>query len=588
MIKTPLFLLFTCFVLLKTNAQSYTIYKSGTNTWGGAYVPPVWGKTYDFNTPAYQPPTIKSGSSGSPSSSTPGTSGGNTSGYVKKNKWASIGNASDQRDRWSEKNATLRQALINYFNALIKVIDLFDEGLYASSLEQNNKLFYTATRTKADFDQYGHLGIYEEYMDSTRAYQSLEYYYKYLCLVKLHRYTEAVEYYNMTLSRFKPTTYPYDYKPLRPLTAQYYFVFDNTPIPENFEPLSAENHFRGDLFIVETLVGLGKMNEAKKLMEATLNYYTPLFGDLADFNAQIAINYFYLRQPDLARKHLEYYCHQKQSNNARLAIVNELLFSEPMATRWDQANCPGCFTLIEDNMLFLDELNQKQKKIAHLYSFHNWNELYLHRSNNILKFIAKAEPTDEEFRQLGTGELVRIEGLDYYLMALLKQGDDTRIHQVMKKLAQAAETQKQSANIKGEMEMVALYKKSTADAKQWHKDHVEGYDKERAKTSRSYKTSYDIRLRDCKENITGSVNKYWEYKYRAQALPFARALQVFTLMNFAKAGGVKYLQQYAAPYVNELSKYTQDEASYAYSTHLITCGILPNFKKSRAYPNDVD
>jgi hypothetical protein len=529
MMRPIFFLLFALLIGINAHAQSYTIYKSGANTWGGPYVPPVWGKTYDFSTPAYQSPTIKSGSSGSSSSSSYSTGSGGTSGYVKKSKWDFSSYRSDNRDRWSEKNATLKEALINYFNALIKVIDLFDEGLYTSSLEQNRKLFYTATRTKADFDRYGHLGIYQEYMDSTMAYRSLESYYQYLCLVKLHRYTEAAEYYNMTLSSYTPTTYPYDFKPLYPLTAQYYYVFDNSKKnkSELFKTLGADNHFRGDLFMVETLAGLGKMNEAKKLMEATLDFYSPLFSDMSDFNAQIAINYFYLRQPDLARKHLEYYCHQTQSNNARLAIVNELLFNQQLATKWDQTNCPGCFALIEDNMLFLDELNQKQKKIEHLYSFHNWNELYLNRSNNITKFIAKAEPTDEEFRQLGKGELVRIEGLDYYLMALIKQGDDTRIHQTMKKVAQVAEMHKQNANIKAELEMVALFKKSNTDAKQWHKDHVEGYDKERAKTSRSYKTSYDIRLRECKENITKSVDKYWEYKYRALAHSFCPRISMF-------------------------------------------------------------
>lgn len=588
--KQVICLLLISLVLKTATSQNYTIYKSGSNTWGGPYVPPVWGKTYDFNTPSYQSPAIKSGSSGNTYSAPAGSSSGSLSGYEKKKKWSVSAEAIDGRDRHKEMQQTLIEALDNYYAELIRVIDLFDQGFYKSSLDANQSLFYTATKTKKNFENYGFLGIYEKFNEEKYEFTRLEYYYRYLCNVKLCDYTQALETYNNYLSSYHSSSNPYDTKNLYPLKPEFYYLFDTINKTERlgFDDFSLENRFRGDLFLVETLAGLGKLTEAAKIMEATLIFYSPLINSFDDYNAQIAVNYFYLRKPDEAQKYLEYYCHKTQSNNARLAIVNELLFNSSSTARWNVANCAGCFKLIEDNMLFLDDLNSKGKQVDNLYSTKNWLELYINRSDNLDKFVAKAEPADEEFRLLGSGKIYYIEGLDYYLTALLKKQQEDKINKVMQKLAGAAEMKRKMSAEKSDTEMQEICRRGAIDSKQYYLDHANGYDKERAKTSRMYKTEYTISSRRWKESVEEKIKKYWESKYIEKARPSMDALWLFRLNVFASAGGTKYLQKYAAPYVNELSKYTIHEASYIAETVIEKCGLLPNFKKSRAYPKDLD
>lgn len=580
-------------IFYEIKSQTYTIFKTGANTWGGTYVPPIWSKTYNFSITPYQSPNLKTGNTGTTSSSYSGSPITRLSGYGKKNKWNFNSDPEGDDKRWKQKEETLKEAIDIHFVLLDSAIILFNEGYYQGSTAILDNLLYGLPKTKYDFGSFGN-DLFIKYSEAIQEFMYIRYCYKYFCEVKLHNYGAALETYNMFLSSYQSSSNPYDKKKMYPLTPEFYFVLDtiDKTTDPGFNNISLQDRYKADLFLVETLAGLGKIAEANKIMEMTLKFYNPLFKNIDNYYAQIAVNFFYLNNADEAAKYLEYFCNINKSNNARMAIIEELLFNHKSTIMWNETNSPACYKIIEDNLLFLDELVRNGEKVDRLYFEKNWNELYVKRSKNLDKFEKKVELKEHDLEMISTGAYSR-ERLEAYLIALIKSGKEEVILKIMEKLAEGAEMQR-----KRQVETSEILNKETKQSNAKHIKDLEGYylwsienyDKELAKKKKSYATEQKISQKRWKESIEDAVEKYWINNYKVMADPFAVALAVFRLPGFAEAGGKKYLQKYATPYVEELSKYTEDEVSfnYTWTIDLEKCGILPKLKKSRSYPKKIE
>lgn len=538
-------------------AQSYTLYKSGPNTWGSHYVPPVWGKTYNFDKPAYQAPPRPSNSY-----SAPVQSGGyyNASSYIPREKFSYKIDLSDSREENRKLSQAIREARESYFNELDATIQLFNSGSYSES-------YYKVTHLdKKSWEIINKLEYYQSDARDSLYYWAFQfmpvkYSYQYFNEVKLQKYEEAINTYNSVLSAYMKSGSTMNTQAIWPMTPAYYFIFrpDVEMEDYDFHKINLHDRFRSDLFFVEVLIGVNRQQEASAFMDKTLEFYAHRFEDLYPYLPQMAINYFFLNRVEEARTCLEHYCNKYESNAARFAIIGEILGNERLSKTWNEANSPERFRFIEDNMLFLDSLQQAIDHSSRPYSSKAWRILYLDLSNHPDKFVQKLAAEieanlDERVLEIHTikgmmtddGISGRVAEMNQYLIGLMRSGDKARINRVLSKLSKIAEEEKQSAIER----LPASQEANLASCKQW------GWTGER----------------------------YWLQHYRNLASPSVNAAFVFVrLSEFSKAGGMAYMQPYLQPYLDDLAKYTEEECSTC-----VVCwgdlGIKPKFKKSRSYP----
>lgn len=522
------------------NSQTYTQYKTGPNTWGGAYVPPVWTKTYNLDIKPYQP--VKINGATSPAGNTSG--GGSPSGtavYEKKKRFSFSIDVEDllaEQEKQKQIDLKARQAAKTYEDLLNAAIRDFEAGNYVNAKFTLNYSINKMVSGTGEAQE--KVYEYTAYLDDIKSY------FEYLCQVKSREYTNALYTYNLILSkrRVSEAYKGYDEKSPYPFGLGMYFFTDtvNKIQQKGFDRFSVDNRFRGDLFFVETLAGLGKLEEANRAMDMIMAFYPKNVSHFEKFTAQIGICCFYLRKADRSRRFIEYYCNTTESYNARIGITAELLFNKSMKDEWNAANFPDGFRMIEENMTFIDSINKVKNGTAFFFTPQGWFELYVRRSSDDRKYLEKAEPGLDSC-MAGLRKYSNSYELDYYLAALMKFGLKDKIEQTLSRVAAIAEERKAEAEAGLETDLKNI--------------------------------PYDVPA------------VYWQEYYRRKSHPAAYALMNFRFVRFADAGGTRYLARYAKPYVKALEMYSKEEVSSPFDNEYQRCGILPKYLKSRKYPDKI-
>ncbi|TZF84006.1 hypothetical protein FW774_11210 [Pedobacter sp. BS3] len=546
------FLTFSLVIAINLQAQTYTEYKQGANYWGGAYVPPVWTKTYDYNLKAYNIKTPSTPSSTSYSSGSPASSPGTT--YVKKSRWSFLDQEIDYEWAARQKafrNAKAKEMAEEYGRTLNRAIEYFNKGAFIPCY---NTLRVTLPKTLDK--EVAENNNYDEAIQYIDQYRNTIGLYIFLSGVKYGHLSDAAYYYNTFLSKGRDYDDPAKLESDKPypLTGKYYHCLDTTKlaIQYNFNKYLAKERFLADLYLVELFCAMGRKEEANTLFKRVLDFYIPKVEDVHPFLPQIAINHFYTGNVKEAEKLLEYYWNGTESYSARLNILNELIINHNFPEKWSRASYPEGYEFIKKNYLFIDSLVKSRNLKIFEYNEKNTYTLFAERGNDVDSYIKFAKPVfegslEEQYTRKGDTSVYRIDysvfnsRVEFYLTALLKKGDIEGIKTTLQRVYDVS--QKAAALIR---------------------------------------TDEDRRIKESKDSKIGM--SWWMY-YSIKADPLRNALWFFDMPNFVQAGGAKYLREAAEPLLKEMSAFTEKE--FSINTHFIeSWGVKPKFMKSRKYPSD--
>jgi hypothetical protein len=553
--------LFLCFFMLSSamafnlQAQTYTEYKQGANYWGGAYVPPVWTKTYNYNLKDYniKPPSTPSSTSYSSGSS---SSSSGTTYTTKQSKWAAIiDRAANFYDpelaAWKKavKDAQTKAMVEEYAKNLNTAIFYFNKGgfmLCHNTLRITLPQIFHKTVDKNKNE--------DEAIQYVDKYRNTIYLYIYLSAVKCGFLNEAASVYNVDLGKGQDYDDPAKLEITKPypLTGKYYHCLDTTKLATqyNFSKYSVKQRFLADLYLVELFCAMDRKEEANTLFKRVLDFYIPKVEDVRPFLPQIAINRFYTGNVKEAEKLLEYYWNGTESYSARLNILNELIENQSFQKKWSQASYPEGYEFIKKNYLFIDSLVKSRNLKILEYDEKNTYTLFAERGNDVDSYIKLATPVfegplEERYTRKGDTSVYRIDysvftsRVEFYLVALLKEGDKEGIKNTLQRVYEVS--QKAAALI-------------------------------RTDEDRRIKESESSRIR-------------WYLHYSIKADPLRNALWFFDMPNFVKAGGAKYLKEAANPLLKEMSLFTKEEFS-TNTSFIESWGVKPKFLKSRKYPDN--
>lgn len=551
---------------LSLRAQT-TITKQGQNYWGGAYVAPQWTKTYKDYTPSNSSGSSGYSSSNYKSGSGSGSSSGYSSGsgsYTKMNQSVYRYNAeasqaaSRERERLEKiRNSKAKKQADLFFAKLAEAKDMtLRQKTYPqaySALTWDMPKIYEETKSAyAGFD------ASDEYIDLIKDYYTEVEYYMYLCQVKLNAYELASIFYNMNFATKDREPSPKTGEPL-PLTARnFYFMNEGDyDIPAEFFKagilrFSPEERLKIDLFYVNTLLGLGKKEDAQNALRHIIKFYEPIVPDFSYIADELALIYFNLREFDLAQKNLEYFCEFKQSNYYRQRLVTDILRDDG----WDGKANPEAINFLERNLTFLENLQRETDTTGHVEFYDSdWSMLYTQKSNNPSAYVErkkeylKLAEKDPDFSYYG----------DKYLAALVKVNDEKEINRVLLKLKAIGETHT--------------------------KNNMDFYQKELDTLLLKYR-GFTVK----KDYEQGMFNNCWQRYYFYQAKPVINALFYFgdgMLKDFYKLGGYKYVKPVVAEYLGFLNQFTAEELGNDIS-YMEYVGAQLKLKRSRSYPKVFD
>ena len=553
--KTPVLFAVAILLSFQLTAQNITITRTGQNTWGGAYVPPVWTKTYDFTLKKYNITTSPTRSS-STSSSGSGSSG--SVSYVKKSKWSFTSNSIDYEAIERAKAYRTEKAkltAIEYGQKLNDAIWYYHQGGHRFAHNMlNGSLRLIVRKDAKEYENW------DEVYEQLRKYEDVVNYYRFLAAAKCGLVEDAVMKYNLAMT----TDDSYEYFPnqklppidkLYPLTeGSYYFLDKNGTNRRGFKKYTIRERFLADLILVECLVDQQRRDEAKKVFQQVLDFYLPKIDTVETFLPQIAINHFYLGNVEEANDLFEYYWNSTESYDDRMNILNELVAIDKglfIKNKWNRASDPEQYAFVRKNYFFLDSIISIKKPGVF---FSDWfaYRLFVERGNETDPFIELMEvklnkPFDSLYYNASGGSYnMGNETVEMYLAALLKKGDKEKIRQTLAKLTTLASKIRDQKKLRVEDEL---------------------------KGNEEYRQYPDI---------------YWGAYYRTQARPAVEGLYLFRLMQFHKEGGGKYLREAAKPFLDELSDYTEKEWPTSFLTvELEQCGLRPDFRKRRNNPTEL-
>ncbi|HLO81743.1 MAG TPA: hypothetical protein VK166_12330 [Chitinophagaceae bacterium] len=545
-------LLFIACILysLMSSAQVYTETKTGANTWGGPYVPPVWTKSYDMTLKTYNI-NVKPATS----QVTPNTGGGSSiSGYVKKSKW-NIGSFSSidyERDlaREQYRDTKAREAAVEYGKQLDQAILYFNAGAYLICYNIITRILPLISRKEVKENDnsdelYGHLAKFYKVVQ----------YYEYMSKVKVGVSDNAMLLYNLMFNPVDKSSYSVAEisKPF-PYTSQFYYFLDSAsahPKPD-LAQYSVKQRFLADLFFIELLADLNKKSEGRHLLRSIINYYLPKIDSMEAFIPQIALDHFYLGNVEEAESLLEYYWNESESYDARLNILNELVVGDGRVRKnnWSKATHPKEYAFVKKNYQFLDSVVRSRNLQVSVYSDDVKYALMVDRGNELDEYMAILEPTiSKPFDSLYYSARYKNYStynrfVERYLMVLLRKGDKDQIRATLRKVFDVSQKSK-------------ILTQAMLDTSNY------------------------------KEQFNKFPALYWEVYYREKSQPASNSILFFVMKDFADAGGKKYLMEAAKPYMDELSNYTEKEAGFSVGD-LEQCGIMPDYqKKKRNYPSEV-
>jgi len=542
---------FLLLILIASSAEGQTrIEKTGSNTWGGAYVPPKWVKTYDQTLKTYNI-NVESYRSASQS---PGGTNSPSSGYTpRKSRWASIGKEVDYEKleaRRQHKSKQAKEISLEYAKELNNAILYYKAGVYRACYNIITRIMPAILTKSIKANDNA-----EEVYSNTGGYYYVKNYYEYMSGVKAGATYPAVVLYNLNLTAdfdFKNSgdgkrpevTVPY------PFTPQLYY-FLNSQAGSNaagFDRYTIEERFMADLFLVELLVDIDKKNEAKNIFRSVLDFYLPRISHTEPFLRQIAINHFYLGNTEEASDLLEYYWNETASYDDRLQVLNELVVGDgfQQKNKWDRKQYPEGYAFVKQNYLFLDSIaTTRQLTIPGLSEAVQYH-LYVVRGKEADVYLRRISPRmqipfDSLYANTHGYFNSYNEDVERYLRVLLILGDQDKIRETLQRLA-------------------AIARKQQAYFMQQVDDNIERLDE-----------------------FKHAPQLYWEIWHNRKAEPTERALHLFKLEKFAQEGGKKYLREAARPFLEEAAAYTEKEFTYSASS-FEDCGIKPGFLKNRDYP----
>ncbi|MBN8836307.1 MAG: hypothetical protein J0I09_03555 [Sphingobacteriia bacterium] len=530
------------FAGITASSQSYTMYKTGPNTWGGPYVAPVWSKTYnlEFNRLPSASNNSTASSVSSNASSAAVSYSSSTADYTKKSRFHYEVDINKILQSQREIETETNTAVASYKQYLNNAVISFETG---NIVEASQFL----ERAGSVYPQSSSAGI--NMLKQTWMLWRTQYYYEFLCDVKQHQYKPALMKYNLWQLRDNQLQRP-NPEMVQSFGTENYFFYDiqNGINQKDFDNYTLENRFRADLYFVELLANIGKLADAKLAMEKVMQFYTPLINSIDKFAAQIAISYFYTGNIERSQQYLEYYCNSAQSYTARYAIIEELLKSTDGQWQWNYDNSPEGYAMVEANIHFLNDVYRKQHHDSALFNMNTLFELYVNRSPNARKFIEEIKPSlANEYQILKKDPRITNRNIVQYFLALKKLGDEAALKKAVDELSLVAR---------------------------------DIYDTQKA--------ALDGKITWIKSIANGNPKSYWESYFYYHAAPAASALRVFIMPDFCRAGGISYIKEQATPYAKELAEYTANEAGYNWLHPLETCGILPKFRKTRKYADKIE